>query len=84
MFREDSDLISEILEILPIEEMEKKFSGKEITPLQFIAFISKKKLLGQIVSKMKVDGTESTIIDIAKAINFYKGMYNQVIEIISS
>lgn len=83
MFREDADVISEILAVLPLDEMEKEFAGKDVTPIQFITFITKRGIVGKIVTILKNDNTKATIIDIAKAVKFYKNMYKEVMEIMN-
>jgi hypothetical protein len=83
MFRTDSDLLSDVLAVLPLEEMEKEFSGKEVSVPQFLVFLSRKGLLGKICKVLKEDGTDASIIDIARAIKFYKGIYKEIMQIIS-
>ena len=83
MFREDADVISEVLSILPLEEMGKEFAGKDVNPVQFITFVAKRGLIGKLVTVLKGNNEKATMLDIAKAVKFYKNMYKEILEIMN-
>lgn len=84
MFRQDSELITDILSVLPLEEMEAEFANKDVSPIKLITFLTKKGILSKLVSIAKIDKeSNASLLDIARAIKFYKSLYGEIIGILN-
>ena len=78
MFRDDIDILTDILQVLPIEELETEFKDTHVSPLQIITFLVKKGIVKQLVTILKKDRSDATLLDIPRAVKFYTKLYKEM------